>query len=204
MSPRFFLRVGVDYGRRTAVGALEFVRHSAFPLLAPQCRCNRCIRQPRAGLRGLARSPALMSCRTRANGRDAALILRRRCASNADAARRSGPGSIRSPSLHPRQRLPRRLLPPVRPGVRATMPHRVHTMRRPNVGTAMVGPTIGAQHRLMMALPAGHRDRPHAVGAHVAECHWRPGLRSWSVAHAGRIPRRRVRRKADGPPLRRV
>jgi hypothetical protein len=33
--------------------------------------------------------------------------------------------------------------------------------------------------------PAAHVERPHAVGAHVAEGHWRPGLRSWSCAHAG-------------------
>jgi hypothetical protein len=29
----------------------------------------------------------------------------------------------------------------------------------------------------LMALPAAHVERPHAVGAHVAEGHWRPGLR---------------------------
>jgi hypothetical protein len=33
------------------------------------------------------------------------------------------------------------------------------------------GRTVGAWHRLMMALPAGHCDRPNAVGAHVAERH---------------------------------
>jgi hypothetical protein len=30
-----------------------------------------------------------------------------------------------------------------------------------------------------------HVQRPHAVGAHVAQCHGRPGLGSWSIAHAG-------------------
>jgi hypothetical protein len=44
---------------------------------------------------------------------------------------------------------------------------------------------VGAQQRLMTALPARHRERPHAVGAHVAEGHGRPGLGSWSGAHAG-------------------
>jgi hypothetical protein len=49
----------------------------------------------------------------------------------------------------------------------------------------VVRPAVGAQHRLMMALPTRHRERPHAVGAHVAVGHRRSGQRSWSCAHAG-------------------
>jgi len=37
----------------------------------------------------------------------------------------------------------------------------------------------------VVALPAAHVERPHAVGAHVAEGHGRAGLRSWPRAHAG-------------------
>jgi hypothetical protein len=90
-----------------------------------------------------------------------------------EAARRLGPGSTRSPPLHPRQRLPRRLPAPVRPGVRAddaaarrargsrqfgrasapTMPQRVQTMRcghdgrsaPPHDGTASTTPRSTAR-----------------------------------------------------------
>jgi hypothetical protein len=49
----------------------------------------------------------------------------------------------------------------------------------------VIWPAVRAQDRPVVALPAAHVERPHAVGAHVAEGHWRPGLRSWSCAHAG-------------------
>jgi hypothetical protein len=50
---------------------------------------------------------------------------------------------------------------------------------------ALIGPRVRAQDRSVVALPAAHVERPHAVGAHVAEGHRRSGLRSWSRAHAG-------------------
>jgi hypothetical protein len=61
----------------------------------------------------------------------------------------------------------------------------------------VIGPRIGAQDRpvvaqpaaygmlprviggLMVALPTRHRERPHPVGAHVAERHWWPGQPPW-------------------------
>jgi hypothetical protein len=36
----------------------------------------------------------------------------------------------------------------------------------------------------VVAQPAAHVERPHPVGAHVAEGHWRPGLRLWSAKAA--------------------
>jgi hypothetical protein len=48
----------------------------------------------------------------------------------------------------------------------------------------VIGPRIGAQDRPVVAQPAAHVERPHAVGAHVAQGHGRPGLRS-RCAHAG-------------------
>jgi hypothetical protein len=59
-------------------------------------------------------------------------------------------------------------------------PHDHLTVSSPSA-PAGVGPPIGTPHRAF-------RERPHAVGAHVAEGHWRPGRRSRSIAHAGRIP----------------
>jgi hypothetical protein len=38
----------------------------------------------------------------------------------------------------------------------------------------------------MVTLPARHIERPHAVGAHVAEGHWVAGWGAWSCAHAFR------------------
>jgi hypothetical protein len=60
-----------------------------------------------------------------------------------------------SSPLRAGQALPRRLLLPVRSGV----------------------------YRPVVAQPARHVERPHAVG--VSQRHRRPGLRSWSCAHAG-------------------
>jgi hypothetical protein len=47
----------------------------------------------------------------------------------------------------------------------------------------------------VVAQQAAHIERRHAVGAHVAEGHWRPGLGSWSCAqwrsgYHGRFPRK--------------
>jgi hypothetical protein len=66
---------------------------------------------------------------------------------------------------------------------------RVHTMHGPNVRYrhVVIWPRVRAQDRPVVALPAAHVERPHAVAAHVAQCHRRPGLRSWSCAHRGRI-----------------
>jgi hypothetical protein len=49
----------------------------------------------------------------------------------------------------------------------------------------VIWPRVSAQDRPVVAQPTTHVERPHAVGAHVAEGHRRPGLRSWSCAHAG-------------------
>jgi hypothetical protein len=38
-----------------------------------------------------------------------------------------------------------------------------------------IRPRVGAQHRLVVANPTRHRERPHAVLAHVAEGHWVAG-----------------------------
>jgi hypothetical protein len=35
----------------------------------------------------------------------------------------------------------------------------------------VVGPRVRAHDRPVVAYPAAHVERPHAVGAHVAECH---------------------------------
>jgi hypothetical protein len=52
------------------------------------------------------------------------------------------------------------------------IPHRVHTMRGPNDGTGTwSGHGSAPQDRPMVALPPRHFERPHAVGAHVAQCH---------------------------------
>jgi hypothetical protein len=45
----------------------------------------------------------------------------------------------------------------------------------------------------VVAQPAAHVERPHAVGAHIAEGHRRPGLGSWSCGHAGEDTRSWVR-----------
>jgi hypothetical protein len=83
-----------------------------------------------------------------------------------------------------------------RPSPQAVSAHRV-TIAPPRTSAAHAAPlrlnriaALWTQHCLMMALPARHRERPHAVGANVAERHRRPGLRSWSCLMPGRIPRR--------------
>jgi hypothetical protein len=58
-------------------------------------------------------------------------------------------------------------------------------------------PGIGTQHRLIVALPARHRERAHAVGARVAEGHRLTGR--WTYAHAD--PRRAPRRGRNWVPL---
>jgi hypothetical protein len=62
-------------------------------------------------------------------------------------------------------------------------------LRRASISGALaphrdvIGPRLRAQHGPMMALPARHRERPHAVGAHVAEGHRVAGWRSRSLGH---------------------
>ena len=52
---------------------------------------------------------------------------------------------------------------------------RLHTMRGPKLGTHVIRPAIGAQHRRVMAEPARHERRADAVLAHVAEGHRKQG-----------------------------
>jgi hypothetical protein len=52
------------------------------------------------------------------------------------------------------------------------------------VSTAMITPAAAQQGPQTMALavvalPTAHVQRPHAVGAYVAEGCWRPGLSPW-------------------------
>jgi hypothetical protein len=61
----------------------------------------------------------------------------------------------------------------------------------------VIWPGVRAHDRPVVALPAAHVEPPHAVGAHVADGHWRPGLRSWSFAHGGRSSA--ARRAGEGP-----
>jgi hypothetical protein len=87
-----------------------------------------------------------------------------------DAARRLCPGSTRSTPLHHRQRLPRRLLPPVRPGVRADdAAAGAHHARPERRHRHVVGPTIDAKHPLTGSIPVAadiiHLLRAGAAGA---------------------------------------
>jgi hypothetical protein len=65
--------------------------------------------------------------------------------------------------LHPGQALPLRLLLPVRPGVSADHPaadaNHAGTERR---HSDVIRPAIGAEHRLVVAVPARHVERRHA------------------------------------------
>jgi hypothetical protein len=66
------------------------------------------------------------------------------------------------------------------------IPHLVHTIRGAECWHwHVISPAVGAQDRPVVAQPAAHVQRPHAVGAHVAEGHRRASLRSWSCAHSG-------------------
>ena len=52
------------------------------------------------------------------------------------------------------------------------MPHRVHTIRGPNVGTGTwSGHCFHVHDRPVVALPAGHDERAGTVFTHVAEGH---------------------------------
>ena len=80
---------------------------------------------------------------------------------------------------------PRRSLLPVRPGVGTDdAAPGAHHARAERWHWHVIGPRVGAQDRPVVALPAAHVERPHAVGAHVAEGHRRASLGSW-CAHAG-------------------
>jgi hypothetical protein len=66
------------------------------------------------------------------------------------------------------------------------IPHRVHTMRgAERWHWHVIGPRVCAHDGPVVALPARHVERPHSVGAHVAEGHWVAGWGSWSCAHSG-------------------
>jgi hypothetical protein len=74
-------------------------------------------------------------------GEPASICGTRRCS-------RLGPGSTRSPQLLPRQGLPRRLLPPVRPRVGTDdAAARAHHPRPERRYRHVVRPALGAQHR---------------------------------------------------------
>jgi hypothetical protein len=77
------------------------------------------------------------------------------------------------------------------------MAQRVHTMRGPNDGTGTKS-DHGSALRIARRWHCQHVEPPHAVGAQVAEGHWGAGWGSGSCAHDGRIPRRRICRKAAG------
>jgi hypothetical protein len=77
-----------------------------------------------------------------------------------DIARPSGPGSIRAPPLHPCQRLPHRLLPPVRPGI-GTDDAAVgaHHARAERWHWHVVGPAVRAQDRPVVTQQHTSSDR---------------------------------------------
>jgi hypothetical protein len=54
----------------------------------------------------------------------------------------------------------------------------------------VIGPRVRAQDRPVVAQPARHRERPHAVGAHVAEVIGSPGADRDRLVMPARIPRR--------------
>jgi hypothetical protein len=83
-------------------------------------------------------------------------------------------------------RRPRVAVPAIVRASAPMIPQQVYTIARSErPHRHVIWPRIGAQDRPVVALPAAHVERPHAVGAHVAEGHRRPGLRSGLVAHAG-------------------
>jgi hypothetical protein len=85
-----------------------------------------------------------------------------------------------SPPLNPGQTLALWLFQPVRPRIRTN-----DTAWAECGHWDVIGPRVGVQDRPVVAQPAAHVERPHAVGAHVVEGHRRSGLGSWSCAHAG-------------------
>jgi hypothetical protein len=75
-----------------------------------------------------------------------------------------GPPLLHSVSpLHPGQALPLRLLLPVRPGIGTDDPAAgAHHPRPERRHRDVIRPAIGAQHHLVVAIPARHVERPHA------------------------------------------
>jgi len=72
--------------------------------------------------------------------------------------------------LYPGQRLPRRLLLPVRPGIRADNPAADADHARPERRHRdVIRPPIGAQHGPVLTIPARHVERPDAELAHIAQ-----------------------------------
>jgi hypothetical protein len=76
----------------------------------------------------------------------------------------------------------RRLLAPVRPGVSTddAAPVADHAQAE-RWHWHVIWPTVRAQDRPVVAQPAAHVERPHAVGAHVAEGHWRSRQPPWPL-----------------------
>jgi hypothetical protein len=105
--------------------------------------------------------------------------------------RRQARAAVRcSPPLETRQALPRRLLLPVRPGVGADdSASRAHHPRPECRHRHVIRPRIGAHDRPVVALPARHVERPHAVLAHVAECHRFDGLVDAPGSHPAIVSR---------------
>jgi hypothetical protein len=60
----------------------------------------------------------------------------------------------------------------------------------------VIGPRVRAHDRPLVALPARHVERPHTVGAHVAEDHGFPGADRGRLVMPARIPRRPGRNAA--------
>jgi hypothetical protein len=94
-----------------------------------------------------------------------------------DAARCSSPWRGASAAQ------PRRLLPPVRPGVGTDYA----TAGADHAGAErwhchVIGPRVRAQDHPVVAQPAAHVERTHAVGAHVAEGHGRSRQPPWSLS----------------------
>jgi hypothetical protein len=108
-------------------------------------------------------------------------------------AQRAAPfAAAASPPLNAGQGLSRRLLLPVRPPVGADDPAaRAHHARPERRYRHMIAPRVRAQDRPVVAQRARHVERPHALGAHVAEGQVRCAIKAPRVADG-------VRRLAGG------
>jgi hypothetical protein len=98
--------------------------------------------------------------------------VRRRDAGAPVSPRRPARPFVVSTPLRAGQCVARRLLPPVRPGIgaddAAVRAHHAWFERRHG---HVIRPAFGTQHRPVVANPAAHVERPHAVRPHVAERH---------------------------------
>jgi hypothetical protein len=107
----------------------------------------------------------------------------RSCASMIASVTPSGlPASKRSAPLRSRliamPQCQRRSAAPVAPASSAGRQHRrCRTGCRPCVGrTLALARDLPSDRRPVVAQPAAYVERLHAVGAHVAQCHWRPEI----------------------------